>query len=65
MSTGPNLIRILAVDDDSIFRQGIVSFSADQADMELVAEACNGREAIQQFRSHHPTSPWWTCRCPE
>src|SRR5580704_15532466 len=54
MSTSLNLIRILAVDDHPIFRQGITSLLADQPDMQLVAEACDGREAIQQFRAHRP-----------
>jgi DNA-binding NarL/FixJ family response regulator len=49
-----NPIRILAVDDHAIFRRGIAGFLADEADMQLVAEACNGREAIQQFRAHRP-----------
>jgi DNA-binding NarL/FixJ family response regulator len=47
-------IRILTVDDHSVFRRGIAGFLADEDDMQLVAEACNGREAIQQFRVHRP-----------
>ncbi len=54
MNTIPNPIGILTVDDHPIFRQGIISLLADQPDMKLVAQACNGLEAIQQFRSHHP-----------
>jgi DNA-binding NarL/FixJ family response regulator len=54
MSTGHSLIRILAVDDHSIFRQGIVSLLADESDMQLVGEASSGREALQQFRTHKP-----------
>ncbi|MGO9437379.1 MAG: response regulator [Terracidiphilus sp.] len=54
MSASPNLIRILAVDDHPIFRQGIAGLLADQPDMKLVAEACDGREAIQLFRTHQP-----------
>jgi len=54
MNTIPNSIGILTVDDHPMFRQGIIGLLADQLDMRLVAQACNGLEAIQQFRSHHP-----------
>jgi DNA-binding NarL/FixJ family response regulator len=54
MNTGPNLIRILAVDDHPMLREGIASLVASQSDMELVAEASTGREALEQFRNHRP-----------
>jgi DNA-binding NarL/FixJ family response regulator len=54
MNTGPNLIRILAVDDHPMLREGIASLVASQSDMELVAEASTGREALEQFRHHRP-----------
>ncbi|HJZ78338.1 MAG TPA: response regulator transcription factor [Vicinamibacterales bacterium] len=47
-------IRILAVDDHALFRQGITALLATQSDMTVVAEAENGHEAIQQFRAHRP-----------
>lgn len=65
MRAGPNLIRILVVDDHSIFRQGIVGLLADHADMQLVAEASNGLEAIQQFRAHRPDVTLMDLQMPE
>ena len=53
MATG-NEIRILTVDDHPVLREGIAAILASEADMVLVAEAGNGREAIEQFRTHRP-----------
>ena len=58
-------IRILAVDDHPILRQGIAGLIADESDMTLVAEAANGREAIQQFRAHHPDVTLMDLQMPE
>ena len=46
-----NAIRILTV-DHRVFREGLAAVPATQADMDLVAQTSNGREAIQQFRQH-------------
>ena len=54
ISTGSNTIRILTVDDHRLLREGIASVLADEADLTLVAEAANGREAIEQFHALHP-----------
>jgi DNA-binding NarL/FixJ family response regulator len=54
MSTGVSQIRILAVDDHPIVSQGIADVVGIQPDITVVGEAPNGREAIQQFRMHHP-----------
>ncbi len=53
MSAGTT-IRILAVDDHPVVRQGIAGLVGIQTDMSLVGEASNGRDAIQQFRTHRP-----------
>jgi DNA-binding NarL/FixJ family response regulator len=58
-------IRILAVDDHPLFRQGIAALLASQPDMSLVAEASNGREAIQQFRVHRPDVTLMDLQMPE
>ena len=54
MSAGASPIRILALDDHPIVRQGIAGLVSIQPDMILVGEASDGREAIQLFRMHHP-----------
>ena len=47
-------IRILVVDDHPVVRAGIETLVLGHKDISVVAQAANGREAIQQFRSHHP-----------
>ena len=48
------MIRVLSVDDHPLLRGGIAALIGNQTDMEVVAEACNGREALEQFRKHRP-----------
>jgi DNA-binding NarL/FixJ family response regulator len=65
MSADASSIRILAVDDHALIRQGIVGLVAGQSDMSVVAEACNGREAIQHFRTHRPDITLMDLQMPE
>jgi DNA-binding NarL/FixJ family response regulator len=58
-------IRILAVDDHPIVRRGIAGLVTIQADMILVGEAADGREAIQQFRAHRPDVTVMDLQMPE
>jgi len=54
MSIDPSLIRILTVDDHPLLRKGIAALVNVESDMKLVAEASNGEEAIEKFRSCRP-----------
>ena len=65
MSEPSTRIRILCVDDHAIVRQGIAGLLAAEADMALVAEASNGREAVQQFRAHRPDITLMDLQMPE
>ena len=65
MSSDPSPIRILSVDDHPLIRKGIAGLLATQADMNLIAEAENGREAIQQFHRHRPDITLMDLQMPE
>ena len=65
MSAEAGPIRILAVDDHPLVRRGIATLVGGESDMSLVAEASNGREAIQQFRAHHPDVTLMDLQMPE
>lgn len=47
-------IRVFTVDDHPLLREGIAALVGAESDMELVAEASNGQEAIEKFRLHLP-----------
>jgi DNA-binding NarL/FixJ family response regulator len=50
----PRPIRVLVADDHPMLREGIASLLEDEPDLELVAEAANGREAVDLWRSLRP-----------
>ena len=48
------LIRILIADDDAVVREGLTALINRRPDMQVIAEASNGVEAVDQFFRHQP-----------
>jgi DNA-binding NarL/FixJ family response regulator len=65
MSAETSPIRILVVDDHPVVRQGVAGLVGGQPDMSIVGQASNGREAIKQFRTHHPDIVLMDLQMPE
>ena len=58
-------ISILIVDDHFVVRTGLAAVISTQPDMVVVAEAINGRQAVELFRQHRPDITLMDLRMPE
>ncbi len=58
-------IRIVCADDHPLVRKGLAAIIAQEPDLELVAEAQNGREAVELYRRHRPDVLLMDLRMPE
>lgn len=58
-------IRILLADDHNVLRQGIAQLLESQPDMQVVAQAKDGKEALQLARTHHPNVALIDINMPE
>jgi DNA-binding NarL/FixJ family response regulator len=59
------VIRVMAVDDHPLMMAGIVGEINAQTDMRVVAEACDGDEALTLFRKHRPDITLMDIRMPK
>lgn len=58
-------ITVLIADDHSVVREGLVSLIGRRADMTVVGEAANGREAVDLWKKHRPNVTLLDLRMPE
>ena len=61
----PAHIRVFSVDDHPLLREGIAAIINNQPDMQMVAQAATGSEAIQLFRQHQPDVTLLDLRLPD
>jgi len=61
----PARIRVFSVDDHPLLREGIAAIINNQPDMQMVAQAATGNEAIQLFRQHQPDVTLMDLRLPD
>ncbi len=64
-ATAPERARVLVVDDHSLLRTGVANIINQEPDLTVVAEAANGRDAVEAFRAHRPDVVLMDLRMPE
>ena len=47
-------VRVLVADDHYVVRMGVIAIINNEPDMEVVAEAANGEQALELFKKHKP-----------
>ena len=58
-------IRVLSVDDHPLLSEGIAALIKNQPDMQLIAQATSGRDALEKFRAHRPDVTLMDLRLPD
>jgi DNA-binding NarL/FixJ family response regulator len=65
MTPTKSVIKVLTVDDHPLMRAGIAAVLQSEPDIAIVAEASDGREAIERFRVHRPDITLMDLQMPE
>lgn len=58
-------IKILVADDHYVVRMGVIAIINDEPDMEVVAEAANGTQAVDLYKKHKPDLVLLDSRMPQ
>ena len=61
----PSRIRVFSVDDHPLLREGIAAIINNQPDMQIVAQAATGNEAVQMFAQHRHDVTLMDLRLPD
>lgn len=61
----PEKIRVFTVDDHPLLREGIAAIINNEPDLELIAQAATGREALQMYQGLHPDVTLMDLRLPD
>ena len=65
MSGSKQIIRVLLADDHPVVREGMAALLNRRADMDVIGEVANGRDAVEFFRQHQPDVTLMDLRMPE
>ena len=55
-----NIIRVMLADDHTVVRQALAAMISQERDMTMVAEAGNGRQAVDLWKEHRRMLQSWT-----
>jgi DNA-binding NarL/FixJ family response regulator len=58
-------IRVFSVDDHPLLREGIATIINNQQDMQVIGQAANGKDAVQEFKKHQPDVTLMDLRLPD